>query len=330
MISIIVPIYNGEKYIKNILSDFQNQKEKSFEVIFVDDGSNDNSYDCLMQEKETGEYSFSIKVIKQENKGVSTARNTGIKHAQGNLICFVDVDDGIVPEYLLDMKMVIEKENVDAVICKTANTHNEFEENFNYTLYSKIEILQAFLYQKVVTGIWSMMIKTEIIQKNNLFFADGYKYSEDLHMAWRIFAFSDKVAVLDEKLYVYNVNAGSAMGKFNSSRKDSLELMKNLEPFFEINVPEFSKEYNQYAVARMSWSLLWQSVYHFNDYKSFRNFVTSYHFKSDFKKLFSYNQKYVALSSVIFCISPKLYYYLAKNKIKNINLKFKKEAICKK
>lgn len=324
MISVIVPVYNGEKYIKNLLRDFQNQVEKNFEIIFVDDGSRDGSYDCLMKEKESGNYNFSINVIRQKNSGVSTARNNGLKMANGDLICFVDVDDGIVPRYLLDMKKVIEKEDVDTVICNMANTYDDFNDNFNYKLYSTIEILNAFLYQQVVSGIWSMMVKKDVIFDNCLYFADGYKYSEDLHMEWRIFAYSKKVAVLDEKLYVYNTNEGSAMGRFGSDRIDSIKLMRDLEPFFEERDSKFSLAYNKYAVARMSWSLLWQSVYHCNNYKDFRDFTATYDFKSDLKKLFSYKQRYVALSSILFCMSKGLYYVLVKNHIKKVHLQFKK------
>lgn len=321
MISIIIPVYNGGKYIDNILSDLDNQLYKDFEVIFIDDGSKDNSYDCLINAERSEKYNFLIKVIKQNNRGVSAARNTGLDHIKGEYVCFVDVDDGIMPGYLSDMYNVFIREDVDAVVCKTAKDYIEKNSVIDYKTYSKEEILSDFLYRKFTTGVWSMMLKRDLITKNNLKFYEGYKYSEDLHMVWRVFAFCNKAALLNKELYVYKDNIGSAMSKFNNARKDSILLMKDLESFFDERVPSFAEEFKKYGVSRMSWSLLWQAVYHL-EWREFKEYIRSYDFKSDLIKLFSYSQKYVAVTSFIFCISPHMYFLFIKSLIKWMNVRF--------
>lgn len=312
MISVIVPVYNGEKYIKNLLYDLSNQIFKDFEVIFVDDGSKDNSYKVIVSYKESNNYFFPITVIKQKNKGVSGARNTGIEHANGDYICFVDVDDGIKPEYLSYMYKVIKQTNASIVFCKTTSLNNENEENNeSIRAYSSYETLVRFLNFDLISGVCSLLISSDVIHNNKLRFAEGYKYSEDLHMVWRMIYYSDKVVETNKKLYIYKVNEGSAMGRFSDSRMDSLKLMEDLESFFEANSHNFYPLFEKYGKARMAWSLLWQAAYHY-DYKKFKDYIRSYDFRNQLKNLFDYKQKHVVLSSLLFCFSTKLYYIVVK------------------
>ena len=95
VISVIIPVYNGEMYICDICKSLEEQTYKNYEVIFVDDGSTDGSYQTLNQLKKDH-----YTIIHQENRGVSAARNTGIHIAKGQYIAFIDVDDTIHPEYL--------------------------------------------------------------------------------------------------------------------------------------------------------------------------------------------------------------------------------------
>ena len=97
MISIIVPIYNVSQYLEECLHSIQMQDYTDFEVICVDDGSKDNSADIALKFTESDKR---FKLIRQPNSGVSVARNTGIRHAHGTYICFVDADDMIAPSYL--------------------------------------------------------------------------------------------------------------------------------------------------------------------------------------------------------------------------------------
>lgn len=98
LLSVILPVYNGEKYIDTIIEAFKNQTYKDFELIFIDDGSADGSYEKI--HGYIGKTDFPIILRKQENKGVSAARNNGVKAASGKYIAFVDCDDDIVGDYV--------------------------------------------------------------------------------------------------------------------------------------------------------------------------------------------------------------------------------------
>lgn len=309
MVSVIIPIYNGQKHISNILMDLLNQEYKDFEVIFIDDGSIDNSYNLLCNAQKDNRFKFKIKVIKQENKGVSAARNKGIENAKGDYICFVDVDDGLDCKYLLSMVEALKQYNGNLVFCQIKkNNKINCKSNSSLKLINRNECLHRFLFNKLISGVWSLMIERNIIDNNNLKFFEGYKYSEDLHMVWRLIAFSERIIELNDPLYIYNVTEGSAMSKFGIERKDSILLMEELEKFFKIYIPEFYPVFKQYGVTRMKWSLLWQAAYHFN-YKEFSQFIKTNKLKEEILKLVFFKKFTVRISSLIFCISPLLFYF---------------------
>lgn len=133
-VSIIVPVYNSEKYIAKCIESILNQDYKEFELLLINDGSTDSSCNImnLYDDKR-------IKIYNQENKGTGSARNLGLKYATGNYIAFVDSDDTIENNYLSIMLELIKKNNADIVSC-------QYKQNKDT---EKIEILdkeQAFKY----------------------------------------------------------------------------------------------------------------------------------------------------------------------------------------
>ena len=116
MISVIIPVYNGQEYIKNITESFSRQSYRDFELIFVNDGSKDKSLSNLQYWQDHSE--MQIIIVNQNNKGVSAARNAGINAARGEFLCFCDVDDFVAETYLSDMLSVLTEKNVQMVFCK--------------------------------------------------------------------------------------------------------------------------------------------------------------------------------------------------------------------
>ena len=110
-VSIIIPVYNCSKFLKKLIDSLKNQTYKNFEVIFINDGSKDNSLSIL---KKVDDERFII--IDQKNQGVAVARNNGLKRAKGEYITFVDSDDYIGPKYLEYLVTNIEKYSVDLCV----------------------------------------------------------------------------------------------------------------------------------------------------------------------------------------------------------------------
>lgn len=311
-ISLIVPVYNGEKYIERNFKSVCEQIFRDFEVIYVNDGSKDATAELLNNIKQNHKADFNIKIINKTNNGVSSARNAGMDVAEGEYFCFLDVDDEILPDYLSYMLYLTQKYNVDLVFCATSQDRNfvQKEEDIHDKLYTKEQVLYGYLLRTISTGVWSMLCKADKFKENNFKFAEGYRYSEDIHMMWRLFNVNNYIVGTNKKLYIYYQNPGSAMAIFNEDKLHSIELMKQLEEYFKKTNLDFSPIFKKYAVARMYWSVLWQCALKL-DKNEFKAFCKKHNIKIYLKKLISFKSLRVSLSSILGIISLKLFRYLA-------------------
>ena len=335
MVSVIIPLYNVENYIKDCLASFEDQKYKNFELVIVDDGSTDCSAGVVMEYIKKSY--MQIKLITQENAGVSVARNKGIKNAQGKYICFVDSDDMVTPRYLDKMINSINQKKCDMAICCAEH----MTEDGRYRLHSDIvyhteemwpnEALEKFLFRDISPGVWSLMIKRDIILNNNLSFAIDSKYSEDIDFIFKLMANSKKIAYMQDKLYLYRIRNTSVMSLVDDKRLDGFKLMKNLDGYFDQKYPEFAKKFTKYCVSRWVWATLWQSAMAAKSYNEFVINCKSYNAKFYLKKLVTFPKVKVAISSLVFCMSPYLYYQVVlkfgKKRLKNRTLNNSKNMI---
>lgn len=319
MISIIIPVYNGEKYIERNFESIKNQIYKDFEVIYVNDGSKDSTEEIL-ENISKQKNNFNIKILSKNNGGVSSARNAGMDIAEGDYYCFIDVDDEILPEYLSYMYKLLVDNNANIVFCETNETKNfqQSKKEIINTCYNKEQALKKFLYRKITTGVCTILCHVKCYKDNNFRFAEGYKYSEDIHMIWRLFSVNDKIVGTNKKLYIYYPCEASAMSRFDEERLHGIELMTQLEDYFEKTNLNFAKLYKNFAVARMYWSITWQCAAK-KDKNYFIDFCKKYNIKSYLKKLIYFKSFKVCISSLIGILSLNLYRCLA--------LKFGKDKV---
>ena len=148
LVSIIIPTYNSSDYITETLTKLEKQTYPNFEIVIVNDGSKDNTSNVL---REYGLTHSRLIIINKENGGVSSARNTGIRKAQGQFICFMDDDDEIDPNYLLKMYTRQHETGGDAIYCglyghyiKDGVTYSPINTEFN-----EGSLLFDFFYKKV-------------------------------------------------------------------------------------------------------------------------------------------------------------------------------------
>ena len=123
LISVIVPVYNSEKYVNRCIDSILNQTYENLEVILIDDGSSDGSLKIC---ESWAEKDNRIKILKQKNSGVSSARNLGIENASGDYVAFVDNDDWLRPEMYETMLSLAEKEKSDVTVCKFINVDEKY------------------------------------------------------------------------------------------------------------------------------------------------------------------------------------------------------------
>lgn len=228
LVSVIVPIYNVEKYLKRCVESILKQEYKNIEIILVDDGSPDNCGNiCDEYEKSDGR----IKVIHKQNGGLSDARNTGIKFSNGDYYTFVDSDDYIAPYMIKDMVALAESQNIKLVQCEFARGMME-----NYVFSSKndfviIDAKMAFETRETKICVCGKLFHKNLIDETD--FEVG-KINEDEFFTYKKIYESKKIILLREKGYYYYQQSESIMHKKQKKlRLDIIEAYDERIKYFE-------------------------------------------------------------------------------------------------
>ena len=229
-ISVIIPVYNVELYLKECLDSVINQTLKDIEIICIDDNSTDNSYNILLEYQKIDNR---IKIIKhKENLGLGPARNSGIRKAKGEYIYFIDSDDYISTNYINSLYESAIKYNADIV-----GTSNIFIISIDNIIYP-FEIFKIDEWKKIdpkfyLEGIsnitiknllhntqeylavmaWNKIYKKDFIIKNNLFFMDIHSGEEDIDFYYRILINEPLIAYNHSETYFYRKRENSLMEK---------------------------------------------------------------------------------------------------------------------
>lgn len=204
MISVVIPIYNAEKYLERCIKSVINQSYKNLEILLVDDGSTDDSFNVC---KEWQRKDNRIKVFHSENKGSSAARNIGLRNIEGRYVGFVDADDEIEANMyeMLKSKMDMEGAEVgccmDLVVDESGNvlsrTHAKQE-----VLY-KNEIVKKFLDYAIPGGVCNKLFLKESIKSRELMFDEDITAVEDFLFLGKYFSHINKCVILDQAWYHY-------------------------------------------------------------------------------------------------------------------------------
>ena len=235
LVTIIVPIYNVEKYLKECIESIINQTYKNLEIILVNDGSTDDSLKICMNYKKKDNR---IVIINKTNGGLSDARNKGIDAANGKYICFVDSDDYISSAYVELLYNEARKNNTDIVLCgiKYVNDEKKILSEYAYKknfVKSGKELLIDYYQENGVEVIvaWNKLYKRELF---NTYRYNVGKIHEDEFLTYKILYNLDKVSIISDKLYYYRKNDTSIVNKkFNLKRLDLLEALENRMRFFK-------------------------------------------------------------------------------------------------
>lgn len=247
-ISVVVPIYNVEKYLPKCIESIINQTYRNLEIILVDDGSTDNSGKII---DEYAKKDNRILAIHKPNGGCSSARNYALDIATGNYIAFADSDDILHEREYEVLQGLIEKYNVDIAFCELQSISSEqFEQYPNIELKekSKKEISEKILTPAEALKL--MILNSEVgnyvplkLFKKELF--DGHRfedkiYYEDVALLYKVVANAEKIAYTNEKLYYYQVNrVGATTASFNEKKIiDSMNAYYAQHKFILQNYPE--------------------------------------------------------------------------------------------
>lgn len=232
VISIIIPVYNVEPYLDKCLESVVNQTLTNIEIILIDDGSTDKSRDII---KKFVHRDKRIKSIYQENRGVSEARNKGLKIACGEYIGFVDSDDYIELDMYENMYKEAKSNGADIVICNVNDINNE-EVNVSLKIESELicidEIgIDNFLKSKYFSfghAVWHKIYKREIVEANNIRFIDYSKVSsEDTIFNIQCMLKSNRIYSIDKPLYNYYIRRNGSITSSIKSKTNMINRCKN-------------------------------------------------------------------------------------------------------
>ena len=236
-VSIIVPVYNVEKYIRQCIKTIIEQTYSDLEIILIDDGSTDNSGVYC---DEAAKKDSRIHVIHKENGGLSDARNRGLEYAKGELIYYLDSDDYIEPNTIQVLLEQQKKENADIVISNFYYTYSEHEDIANSFYKKKIifnnyDAMKALINGKLETFAWGKLIRTNIVKK--YLFPKGKRF-EDHYWTHYIFGEAKNIVFIPNPTVHYRQRENSISYTYNLARLDVLDGWIDRKEYLEKYYPE--------------------------------------------------------------------------------------------
>ena len=225
LISVIVPVFNSEKTIERCAHSLSSQSDGNFEVIFVNDGSTDETAKIL---KEYCSRDKRFRMITTKNSGAAAARNVGIEKSEGEYICFVDSDDVVSPNFLSKMRELL-VDGVDIVCTRYARNKEENFESISdvtETLGSK-DAINALLSMKIDNGPVAKLFARKIIGDVRM---PNALVAEDLYFNYAVFAKAKKILSNESVLYSYIETKNSlTTNKFSAKRMGSLDIVQKID-----------------------------------------------------------------------------------------------------
>ena len=221
-ISIIIPVYNTEKYISECVNSILSQTYKNFEIIIVDDGSTDNSLDIV---KEYQKNYDNITVLHIENSGVSAARNIGIKHAKGEFLFFVDSDDILYDHSLSTFTKELTNDNIEVLIGGSDVTYHPYDKNSQYWGKDFISRSPKQSFEIYATGNfiitpWNKLVKKSFIMEHDLFFEQGI-INEDELWNFKLLFHAKTIKAFQKSTYIYRIRDNSIMSTITYRHMES-------------------------------------------------------------------------------------------------------------
>lgn len=242
-VSVIIPVYNTERYLRRCMDSIVNQTLQEIEIILVDDGSTDMSLSIMLEYE--NRYPTKVKVYTKENGGQATARNLGIQRSRGKYIGFIDSDDCVDAGMYETLYRIAEENQCDMVechyryLCEEGKKTKEYRARGNIRQYKN----QKDMFINAQVSPCNKLFRREVLMHEGVDFPEGFIY-EDTAFYIKAIPFIRKETYVKEHFYYYFLRGSSTMNA-NKSRK-----VGNIFPVLE-NIIEFYRKYNFYTTYRM-------------------------------------------------------------------------------
>lgn len=261
MISIVIPIFNAEKVINRCMQSIIREKFDDVQVILVDDGSTDESYNICLEWKKNTDY---VEVIHTRNNGVSAARNRGILEAKGEYVLFLDADDWLLNGWYEEINALMDKK-YDLILFSYKVVYEDKRKNYEVHSFCEGKIKVNQVYESLATTTymnfcWGKLIKLSFLRQNNILFSVGKKIGEDSEFQFKILQFAPSIYYRKFSMISYYQGEDSVMHRFEESKFKNLEedfiFRKNVIKKIEQVTPEtYNGFYNNLAIILISYTI---------------------------------------------------------------------------
>jgi glycosyltransferase involved in cell wall biosynthesis len=239
LVSIVIPVYNVEKYLRECVDSILSQTYKNTEIILIDDGSTDQSGRIC---REYAKLDHRIIIKKQQNKGLSAARNTGFSLSIGEYVIFLDSDDFFDKNLLRNMVLALKKDNADMAICR----FDMYDTKLNKKLpgwqdFSKmpikafsVEELNHSIFPLAIVGsqVWTKMLRRDFLVSNDIKYDNKLRRAEDVPFTGEAIFKAKKIVLIDEPLVHYRFNSGTSntdrIGPYATNIIDAFVRLKDI------------------------------------------------------------------------------------------------------
>ena len=287
LLSVVIPVYNGSLYIEKLICMFRKQQMKEFEVIFVDDGSQDDTLKKCLEYQNTLDW---VRVIHTPNKGVSHARNIGVEASAGEWIHFMDADDEIEDHMYHDFYDAVRGKKLEVIVCGCMRKNMDSGGTVYCGPYTDAEMYGEYYknYFKdmqmekrywLLDYVWNKWYKTEILQKYDLHFKENISLGEDFEFNTRYFSKITSLRLLKGTYYHYFLKGSGLSGKFQP------EIWKIRDALYDAQVQLYStlglKDDCEEAIKRQAGQIAFGDIRTFNSKNCFFSSREKIRFISD-------------------------------------------------
>lgn len=244
-VSVIIPMYNVERVINRCLHSLEQQNLKGVEILFVDDSSTDNSVKKLSAwinaHRKSDKYYHLI--CHDTNQGVAVARNTGLEHAKGKYIYYVDADDYIEPNALSNLYQIAEDNQADIVGCEW---YLSFERNERHMVQCDVGTGKD-LFQKMAQGVmrwnlWLFLVKRDLYESHGIRFIPQQNMGEDMMVMSKLSLLASKVQIIHKPYYHYiQFNTNSLTKKYQDNFPQIVANLQEIEGYLQKNYQELKE-----------------------------------------------------------------------------------------
>lgn len=311
-ISVIIPCYNAEKTIVRALQSLEKQSFQDFEAVVIDDGSQDQSVRRIQEYAGIGR--LDIRLIRQENRGVSRARNAGLEQARGNFISFLDADDVYMPDFLNILYFEITEKFADIAFCKYTFTNSDeglAVKDFQYEAEKtdKYEMMDIFLHKRTEhVNFCGGLYRYSLIKQHHIYFPEGIKYGEDSQFFCTYVFYCERSGVYVKKtMYHYLLQETSATRKRSYEKTQNIEVYSNIVSLWKRD-RRFSYKTGRILIARSIWALA--KDFAIENKKFFKRLQREYQVRDAMLVMAREGDEYlIRLSSGLFLVHPLLFLF---------------------